>query len=226
MKEIKLEEFGEKFLFKKDYLFLSIIICDGHKRFDPIILLENRDIPGRYSTKFPGTSFEPKMLKKGFLTEKIKNALKHLGYSDSQYRFWLSFYEHQDELAVSDQDDFKKAEYLLFFKKILTLTVLEKTGLFVEVSDEPFYLDMTNNQKNPDSNAYRLFFEAKTIVRPVNKDNKLFFDKNKYLVKFLNANHYNQIIEVMKRGVRFKKSLNEKLLHSYWAVLLAYDKKR
>ncbi|MDQ5930395.1 MAG: hypothetical protein QG594_2183 [Bacteroidota bacterium] len=222
MKEINWEEFAVKYSFSNDHVHLACVICQGYKGVDPIVLCENTEIPDRHTKKFPGTRFDPKYLKKGFLTQAIEKELLSFDFDKTQYKHWLSFYKHQDdEILKSNNGDFKKTEYLFFFKKALVLAVLEKTGLFVELCEKPFYIDEDENENNPELKAYRIFFEAKSFTRAPHNNQK-FFNLYKKSVKFLNAIEYTQIADAVKKRLYPKSKLRKGLLLSYWTPLFRY----
>lgn len=222
MKEISFEGFSKKFLFSRDHLHLSAVISEGSKWFDPIILHENKDIPGRHSNKFPGASFDKKYLAPGFLTKSIEHELKDLGFSKNQYRFWIDFYKTQDRILESNTESFIKNEYLFFMKKVLVLSVLKKTGLFVELSEEPFYIDSYISTESKDLVVYRIFFEAVRFQKPEIKT-KRFFNLFGHTQR-LNEFDYNQIVEIVQKKLDPKPKLKCRLLLSYWVPLVRYLK--
>lgn len=222
-KEINLEGFINNYSFGNDHVHLSAIICKGVVGVDPLVLYKNKEKSTRPSKKFPGTGFDLEFLESGFLTKSIERELENFRFEEGQYKKMLNFYKEKDLTIMSVDDIFLKSEYLFFFKKALILGVLEKTGLLVDFDETPFYLDVGPNESDKRYKVYRLFYIANSFETvPVPKNNKFFYEKHSRNVSLIEARNYLKIFNYIKKNLKIKYYMYEKLLYTYYPPLIKF----
>lgn len=199
------DEFENRYRPTTDHLHLAVLIClgwgneKGTKKLDPILLVKNNELK-KVVYKFPGTGFDKSLVKED-LNIKLEGLLDSFSFKKYQYLDLLDFYKEQEssdgrQFLGFDRDYFSTNNYMYYFQKIATISVLEKTGLLAYITSQPFYIDVDVNHEDTNAKVYRLFFEPRQIKAP-EKNTARFFNTRKFTKK-LPAERYISIINNLK----------------------------